>query len=55
MANRQNRKSGKNRRPQAVKVANEGWMRARLDQSNRNNTVPSGTVYKRKPKHKEWW
>jgi len=54
MSNRQNRKSGKNRRPQAAKGENKEWMRARLDHSNMNLTVPSGKVYKRKPKHKEW-
>lgn len=44
----------KKRKPQAPKPRNEAWMRARLDQSNRNNTIPSGKRYKRKPKHKEW-
>lgn len=48
MANRQNRKSGKNRREQKPKnTGNEGWMRARLDHSNRNLTVPSGKAYRR--------
>jgi len=40
------------RRPQTPKPRNEEWMRARLDQSNRNNTVPSGKVYNRK--RQEW-
>jgi hypothetical protein len=35
------------RRAQTPKPRNEEWMRARLDQSNRNNTVPSGKRYKR--------
>ena len=47
MANRNNRKSGKNRRQQAVKGENKEWMRARLDHSNMNLQVPSGKVYKR--------
>jgi hypothetical protein len=34
------------RRAQTPKPRNEEWMRARLDQSNRNNTVPSGKRYK---------
>lgn len=47
-------KKNTNRRPQTPKVRNEEWMRARLDHTNRNLTVPSGRAYKRKPKHKEW-
>lgn len=43
------------RRPQAPKSRNEDWMRARLDHANRNLTVPSGKVYKRKTKHKKGW
>jgi hypothetical protein len=44
------------RRPQAVKSENKDWMRARVDQTNMNLTVPSGNVYKRKPKHaKRGW
>ena len=41
----------KNRREQAKKPvmpgANPDWMRARLDHSNRNLTLPSGNRYKR--------
>lgn len=40
----------RNRRLQAVKDnvgRNEDWMRARLEHSNRNLTVPSGNRYKR--------
>lgn len=37
----------KNKRPQAQKSRNEDWMRARLEHSNRNLTVPSGKRYKR--------
>jgi hypothetical protein len=47
MSNRANRKSGNNRRPQGVKSENRDWMRARLDHSNRNNTIQSGKRYKR--------
>ena len=39
--------ASKTRRPQTPKPRNEDWMRARLDHSNRNNTVPAGTVYRR--------
>lgn len=42
-----------NRRPQTPKpVRNEAWMRARLDHSNQNLTVPSGKKYKRTVKHR---
>lgn len=44
----------KNRRVQTPKPRNEAWGKAQLDLANRNNTMPSGTVYKRKTKHKEW-
>jgi hypothetical protein len=45
----------KRKRPQKPKgMGNEAWKRADLDQHNRNNTVPSGKVYKRKSKHREW-
>lgn len=40
-------KNKRNKVPQAAKVRNEDWMRARLDHSNRNLTVPSGKKYKR--------
>lgn len=33
--------------PQAAKVENKGWMRARVQQANLNLTVPSAKVYKR--------
>ena len=39
------------RRPQNPKARNEGWAKARLQHSNMDLTVPSGNVYKRKPKH----
>lgn len=39
------------RRPQTPKPRNEGWAKARVQHSNMNLTVPSGNVYKRKPKH----
>lgn len=37
----------KRKRPQAPKPRNIGWRDARLEQSNRNLTVPAGNVYKR--------
>ena len=40
------------RRPQTPKPRNEDWMRARLDHSNRNLTVPSGKKYSRNVKHR---
>jgi len=42
----------KTKRPQMPKIRNEAWMRARLDHSNRNLTVPSKARYTRKTKHK---
>lgn len=46
----------RDRRPQAAKVRNEDWMRARLQHSNMELTRPSGNTYKRKPKHsKRGW
>lgn len=54
MSNRANRQSGKNRRVQTPKGRNVEWAKAQLDLANRNNTMPSGTLYKRKPKHKEF-
>jgi hypothetical protein len=48
----------KNRRPQAAKVGNEGYMRGmqELRRSSATTPVASGKAYKRKPKHvnKEW-
>jgi hypothetical protein len=47
--------ANKRKRPQKQKglkgMGNDAWKRADLQQHNRNNTVPSGTVYKRKPKY----
>ena len=43
----------KARRTQTQKPRNEAWMRARLDQSNRNLTRPSGTKYKRTVKYRD--
>lgn len=56
MANRNNRKSGKNRRPQATKVGNRAMMEGmqELRRGSRTTPVPSGTVYRRKPKHNNW-
>lgn len=56
MANRNNRKSGKNRRPQATKVGNRAMMQAmqEIRRSSSTTPVPSGTVYRRKPKHNNW-
>lgn len=45
----------KNRRPQTQKSRNEDWMRARLDQSNRNNTVPNKAKYGRKDRRDKSW
>lgn len=47
----------KNRREQAPKNGrNEEWMRARLDHSNRNLTVPNKRKqYKRKEKYGVRW
>lgn len=49
----------RNRRVQASKSENRGWMAARLQHSNMNLTVPAGKgagSYKRKPKHaKKGW
>lgn len=51
MSNRNRRRSGNNRREQTPKVIttgrNEAWARAKMDLARRNNTVPSGKVYKR--------
>jgi hypothetical protein len=33
---------------------NKEWMRARLDQSNRNLRVPSGKAYRRPSPGKRW-
>jgi hypothetical protein len=44
--------ASKTRRPQTPKARNEDWMRARLEHSNRNLTVPSGKKYKRTVKHR---
>lgn len=53
MANRNNRKTGKNRRPQAVKSGNRALAVAmqEIRRSSSTTPVPSGTVYRRKPKH----
>lgn len=53
MANRNNRKSGKNRRNQTPKVGNRAYIDAMMEirRSNSTTPVPSGTVYRRKPKH----
>jgi len=42
----------KQHRPQTPKPRNEAWIRARLEHSNRNNTVPSGKKYSRKVKYR---
>jgi hypothetical protein len=47
MANRNSRKSGKNRREQTPKAENKAWRDARLQHSNMNLTRPSGKVEKR--------
>jgi hypothetical protein len=56
MANRNSRKSGKNRRAQAPKVGNRQMMEGfqELRRGSRTSPVPSGKAYQRKPKHKEW-
>lgn len=48
-------KKNRNRRAQTPKpVRNEGWMRARIDHSNRNLTVPSGKAYRRPAPGTKW-
>jgi len=56
MANRNSRKSGKNRRAQSPKVGNRDMAKAfqEIRRSSATSPIPSGTAYKRKPKHKEW-
>lgn len=46
----------KNRREQSPKGSNRDLAVAmqELRRSNATVPIPSGTVYKRKPKHKEW-
>lgn len=53
MANRNSRKSGKNRRPQTPKVGNEGYMRGmqELRSSNAAGAHRTAKDYRRKPKH----
>jgi hypothetical protein len=56
MANRNNRKSGNNRRAQTPKVGNRAYIDAMMEirRSSAASPIPSGTAYKRRPKHKEW-
>lgn len=56
MSNRNSRKSGNNRREQSSKGRNKPMAMAMMElrQGSRTTPVPSGKVYKRKPKHKEW-
>lgn len=53
MSNRANRKSGKNRRPQTPKSGNRALAVAmqEIRRSSATTPVPSGTMYRRKPKH----
>ena len=53
MSNRANRKSGKNRRSQTPKSGNRDYIEAMMEirRSSSTTPVPSGTVYRRKPKH----
>lgn len=56
MANRNSRKSGKNRRAQAPKVGNRAYIDGMMEirRSSAASPIPSGKAYQRKPKHKEW-
>ncbi len=56
MANRNNRKSGKNRRQQAPKTGNRAYIDAMMEirRSNATTPVPAGGQYRRKPKHGGW-
>ena len=50
------KKNSKHRkREQAPKTRNEDWMRARLDHSNRNLTVPNKVKYGRKDRRDKSW
>lgn len=55
---KRNSHHGNARKSQAIKPRmsgeNKDWMRARLDQSNRNLTVPSKKAYKRPAPGKSW-
>lgn len=53
MANRNSRKSGKNRRQQAPKSGNRAYIDGMMEirRSNAAQPIPSGTEYRRKPKH----
>lgn len=45
----------RNRRQQTPKSRNEDWMRARLDHSNMNLTVPNKAKYGRKDRRDKSW
>lgn len=53
MSNRANRKSGKNRRAQTPKSGNRAYIDGMMEirRNNATTPVPSGTEYRRKPKH----
>lgn len=53
MSNRANRKSGHNRRAQTPKSGNRAYIDGMMElrRSNAAQPVPSGTAYRRKPKH----
>ena len=53
MSNRASRKSGKNRRSQTPKSGNRAYIDGMMEirRSSSTTPVPSGTVYRRKPKH----
>lgn len=53
MANRNNRKSGKNRREQTPKSGNRAYIDGMMEirRSSATSPIPSGTDYRRKPKH----
>jgi hypothetical protein len=56
MSNRNSRKSGKNRREQTPKGRAYARSMQELRRSSATTPVPSGTDYRRKPKHvKEGW